>query len=66
VATDRVIRSPILPGSHPDPSLVRVGDDYYLATSTFEWCPGVRLHTSRDLVTWLPLGGALDSADLLA
>ncbi|WTS58136.1 family 43 glycosylhydrolase [Streptomyces sp. NBC_00101] len=58
--TARVIRNPVLPGSHPDPSIVRVGDDYYLATSTFEWCPGVRLHHSRDLVHWEALGGALD------
>lgn len=55
----QVVRNPVLPGSHPDPSIVRVGDDYYLATSTFEWCPGVRLHHSRDLVHWKPLGGAL-------
>lgn len=45
---------PILPGFHPDPSLCRVGDDYFLATSTFEWFPGVRFHRSRDLVTWTP------------
>jgi xylan 1,4-beta-xylosidase len=45
-------RNPILPGFHPDPSLCRVGGDYYLATSTFEWWPGVRIHHSRDLVHW--------------
>ncbi|MFD7706394.1 glycoside hydrolase family 43 protein [Streptomyces sp. NPDC059785] len=61
----RVIRNPVLPGSHPDPSVVRVGDDFYVATSTFEWYPGVRLHHSRDLVDWRPLGGVLDSARLL-
>ncbi|MEY9963484.1 xylan 1,4-beta-xylosidase [Streptacidiphilus sp. MAP12-16] len=60
-----MIRNPILPGSHPDPSLLHVGEDFYLATSTFEWYPGVRLHTSRDLVHWRPLGGALDSRALL-
>lgn len=54
-----MIRNPILPGFHPDPSIVRVGEDYYLATSTFEWFPGVRLHHSRDLVHWRPLGHAL-------
>jgi xylan 1,4-beta-xylosidase len=59
------IRNPVLPGSHPDPSVLRVGADYYLATSTFEWYPGVRLHHSRDLVHWQPLGGALDSTRLL-
>src|SRR6185369_8213055 len=35
-----------------DPSIVRVGDDYYIATSTFEWFPGVQIHHSRDLVHW--------------
>ncbi|WP_433219006.1 glycoside hydrolase family 43 protein [Dactylosporangium sp. CS-047395] len=59
------IVNPVLPGFHPDPSILRVGDDYYLATSTFEWYPGVRLHHSRDLVHWRPIGGALDSPRLL-
>ncbi|MFG3340451.1 glycoside hydrolase family 43 protein [Glycomyces sp. NPDC048151] len=59
------IRNPILPGFHPDPSVLRVGEDYYVATSTFEWCPGVRLHHSRDLRHWRPIGGALDSLRLL-
>ena len=62
--TTRVIRNPILAGSHPDPSILRVGSDYYLATSTFEWCPGVRLHHSRDLVHWRALGGVPDSVRL--
>ncbi len=57
--TGRHIENPILPGFHPDPSIVRVGHDYYVATSTFEWFPGVRLHHSRDLVHWRPLGHAL-------
>jgi xylan 1,4-beta-xylosidase len=60
-----VIRNPVLPGSHPDPSIVRVGPEYYLATSTFEWYPGVRLHHSRDLIRWRPLGGALGEVHLL-
>ena len=46
------IRNPILPGFNPDPSIVRVGEDYYIATSTFEWFPGVQIHHSRDLVHW--------------
>ena len=46
------IQNPILPGFNPDPSIVRVGDDYYVATSTFEWYPGVQIHHSRDLVHW--------------
>ena len=47
-----MIRNPILPGFNPDPSIIRVGDWYYIATSTFEWFPGVQLHRSRDLVNW--------------
>jgi xylan 1,4-beta-xylosidase len=47
-----VIRNPILRGFNPDPSIVRVGDDYYIATSTFEWYPGVQIHHSTDLQTW--------------
>jgi xylan 1,4-beta-xylosidase len=47
-----MIRNPILPGFNPDPSIVRVGEDYYIATSTFEWFPGVQIHHSRDLVNW--------------
>ncbi|MEZ0216331.1 MAG: glycoside hydrolase family 43 protein [Rariglobus sp.] len=54
-----MIRNPVLPGFRPDPSICRVGDDYYLATSTFEWFPGVALHHSRDLVNWRPIGHAL-------
>jgi xylan 1,4-beta-xylosidase len=54
-----VIENPILPGFHPDPSICRVGDDYYIATSTFQWFPGVRLHHSRDLAAWQPLGHAV-------
>lgn len=47
-----MIRNPILPGFNPDPSIVRVGEDYYIATSTFEWYPGVQIHHSRDLIHW--------------
>ena len=61
----RSIRNPVLAGFHPDPSILRVGDDYYLATSTFEWYPGVRLHHSRDLVHWRPLGGIITERRLL-
>ena len=46
------LRNPILPGFNPDPSILRVGDDYYIATSTFEWYPGVQIHHSKDLANW--------------
>jgi len=45
-------QNPILRGLNPDPSIVRVGEDYYIATSTFEWFPGVQIHHSRDLARW--------------
>jgi beta-xylosidase len=45
-----VIYNPILLGFNPDPSIVRVGPDYYIAASTFEWFPGVQIHHSCDLV----------------
>ena len=48
----QLIHNPILRGFNPDPSIVRVGDDYYVATSTFEWYPGVQIHHSRDLIHW--------------
>jgi xylan 1,4-beta-xylosidase len=47
-----MITNPILKGFNPDPSIVRVGEDYYIATSTFEWFHGVQIHHSRDLVNW--------------
>jgi len=47
-----MIRNQILRGFNPDPSIVRVDDDYFVATSTFEWFPGVQIHHSRDLVHW--------------
>jgi xylan 1,4-beta-xylosidase len=50
--TSPKIHNPILRGFNPDPSILRVGGDYYIATSTFEWFPGVQIHHSRDLVHW--------------
>lgn len=47
-----MIKNPILRGFNPDPSIIRVGEDYYIATSTFEWFPGVQIHHSRDLINW--------------
>ena len=61
----KTIYNPVLRGFNPDPSFVRVGDDYYLATSTFEWFPGVQIHHSRDLVNWRLIGHALGDKRLL-
>lgn len=47
-----MIVNPVLKGFNPDPSILRVGNDYYIATSTFEWFPGVAIYHSRDLVHW--------------
>jgi xylan 1,4-beta-xylosidase len=60
-----VILNPILRGFNPDPSILRVGDDYYIATSTFEWFPGVCIHHSRDLAHWRLVSHPLDRASLL-
>jgi xylan 1,4-beta-xylosidase len=57
--------NPILRGFNPDPSIVRVGKDYYVATSTFEWYPGVQIHHSRDLVDWTLVARPLHRADQL-
>ncbi|RIV81097.1 glycoside hydrolase family 43 protein [Aurantiacibacter xanthus] len=52
--------NPILPGFHPDPSIVKVGADFYLVTSTFGWFPGLPVFHSRDLVNWEQIGNAID------
>jgi len=46
------IKNPILKGFNPDPCLIRVNEDYYIITSTFEWYPGIPVYHSRDLVNW--------------
>jgi xylan 1,4-beta-xylosidase len=59
------IKNPILAGFNPDPSIVRIGEDYYIATSTFEWYPGVQIHRSRDLRHWRLLTRPLNRASQL-
>lgn len=61
----KTIKNPILNGFNPDPSILRVGDDYYIATSTFEWFPGVQIHHSRDLKHWRLLTHPLGEASRL-
>ena len=60
-----MIRNPVLKGFNPDPSIVRVERDYFIATSTFEWYPGVQIHHSRDLVSWRLVARPLDRASQL-
>ncbi len=60
-----MIQNPVLKGFNPDSSFLRVGDDYYIATSTFEWFPGVLIHHSRDLVNWRMLTHPLNRVSQL-
>ena len=52
-------RNPVIPGFNPDPSVCRVGEDYYLVTSTFEFSPGVPVYHSKDLIHWEQIGYCL-------
>lgn len=61
----QMIQNPILKGFNPDPNIVKVGDDYFIATSTFEWFPGVQIHHSKDLVHWQLIGQALNRTSQL-
>ena len=58
-------QNPILAGFKPDPSIVRVGPDYYLVNSSFEYFPALPIHHSRDLVNWELVGYAVNSPDSL-
>ena len=53
-------RNPVLAGFYPDPSVCRVGEDYYLINSTFAYFPGLPIFHSRDLVNWTQLGHVID------
>ena len=52
--------NPVLPGFYPDPSVCRVGDDYYLVNSSFQFFPGVPIFHSKDLIHWNQIGNVLD------
>ena len=51
--------NPVISGFNPDPSVCRVGEDYYLVTSSFEYFPGVPIYHSRDLIHWRQIGYCL-------
>lgn len=53
-------RNPVLPGFYPDPSVCRVGDDFYLCNSSFQFFPGVPVFHSKDLIHWEQIGNVLD------
>lgn len=57
--------NPIIPGFHPDPSITRVADDYYLVNSSFNWFPGIPIFHSKDLVNWQQIGHVLDRPEQL-
>ena len=52
-------RNPVIPGFYPDPSICRVGEDYYLVTSTFAYFPGIPVFHSKDLIHWKQIGHCL-------
>lgn len=58
-------RNPVLPGFHPDPSICRVDDEFFVVTSTFEYFPGLPVHRSRDLIEWQLVGHAVHRDDQL-
>jgi len=55
--------NPVIKGFHPDPSICRVGEDYYLVTSSFEYFPGIPIFHSRDLVNWTQIGSCVKQSD---
>tara|TARA_B100001564_G_scaffold350290_1_gene354548 strand:+ start:3644 stop:5338 length:1695 start_codon:yes stop_codon:yes gene_type:complete len=55
--------NPIISGAHPDPSICRVGDDFYIVNSSFEYFPGLPIHHSKDLVNWELIGHGLHRED---
>ena len=58
-------QNPVIPGFYPDPSICRVGNDYYLVNSSFEYFPGVPVWHSKDMVHWNQIGNVLDRASQL-
>ncbi len=58
-------RNPVIPGFHPDPSVCRAGDDFYLVNSSFQYFPGVPVFHSRDLVNWEQIGHCLTTTSQL-
>jgi len=58
-AAERSYRNPIMGGDHPDASPIRVGKDFYLTHSSFDYAPGLLIWHSADLVNWRPVAAAL-------
>ncbi len=62
-AQELTFTNPILPGAHPDPSICRVNDEYFIVNSSFEYFPGLPIHKSKDLVNWELIGYGLHRED---
>ena len=58
-------KNPLLPGFYPDPSICRVGEDYYMVTSSFVYYPGLPIFHSKDLVHWEQIGHGIHRPDQL-
>ena len=63
LAQELSYNNPVIPGSYPDPSICRVGNDYYIVNSSFEYFPGLPIHHSKDLVNWNLIGYGLHRDD---
>lgn len=61
VFSQKTFKNPVLTGMNPDPTICRVGDDFYMVTSTFEYFPGLPIYHSKDLVHWNLIGHALST-----
>lgn len=64
-ASAQAFKNPVLPGFHADPSVCRVGDDFYLVNSTFQYFPGVPVFHSKDLIHWEQVGNCLTRSSQL-
>ena len=60
-----IAKNPILSGFYPDPSICRVGNDFYIVNSSFVYAPGVPIFHSRDLAHWEQIGNILESKEQL-
>ena len=64
-ASDKAYAHPLIPGYHPDPSVCRVGNDYYIVNSSFQYFPGVPIFKSSDMKHWEQIGNVLDRENQL-
>ncbi len=62
----REVLNPIIPGFAPDPTICRLGDDYYLCNSSFTWFPAIPIYQSKNLITWELVGHAIDRPGMVS